>query len=85
MKKIRDGKVTVASREVRVARQMDTDPKAKPRSDGTEKREVPMPARDYQPSKAELEREYDMPGADMATVRRAFFRPVKVRSADKDA
>ena len=30
-------------------------------------------------SKAETEREYDMPGADIVTVRRAFFRRVKVR------
>ena len=38
-----------------------------------------MPPRDYQPSKAEREQEYDMPGADLETVRRAFFQPIKVR------
>ena len=27
----------------------------------------------YQPSKAELEEEFDMPGADMDTLRQAFF------------
>ena len=32
-----------------------------------------------QPPKAEREREYDMPGASMKTVRRAFFRPINVR------
>ena len=37
------------------------------------------PPRDYQPTKAETEREYDMPGADIVTVRNAFFRRVKVR------
>ena len=41
--------------------------------------EIDMPPRDYQPSKAEQEREYDMPGADLATVHRAFFRPIRVR------
>ena len=42
-------------------------------------REIDMPPRDYQPSKAEQEREHDMPGADIRTVRRAFFWRVKVR------
>ena len=42
-------------------------------------REIDMPPRDYQPTKAETEREYDMPAADIVTVRRAFFRPVRVR------
>ena len=40
-------------------------------------REIDMPPRDYQPSKAEREEECDMPGADLETVRRAFFRPVR--------
>lgn len=31
----------------------------------------------YQPSKAELEEEIDMPGADMETLRKAFFKPIK--------
>ncbi len=31
----------------------------------------------YQPSKAELEREYEMPGADLATLQRAFFQKSK--------
>lgn len=47
-------------------------------------REIEMPPRDYQPSKAEQEREYDMPGADPETVRRAFFRPIKVRETSKE-
>ena len=41
--------------------------------------EIGVQLRDYQPTKAETEREYDMPGASLATVRRAFFRRVKVR------
>ena len=44
-----------------------------------EEREITLPPRDYQPTKAETEREYHMPGADIVTVRRAFFRPVRVR------
>ena len=41
--------------------------------------EIDMPPRDYQPSKAEREEECDMPDADLETVRRAFFRPIRVR------
>ena len=44
-----------------------------------EEREITLPPRDYQPTKAETEREYDMPGADIVTVRNAFFRRIKVR------
>ena len=41
-------------------------------------REIDMPPRDYQPTKAESNQEYDMPGADIVTVRRAFFRRIRV-------
>lgn len=41
-------------------------------------RSITMPPRDYQPSKAEIEEEFDMPGADIKTVRSAFFRPIRV-------
>ena len=41
-------------------------------------REIEIPPDDYEPTKAELEEEFDMPGADMETVRRAFFRPTKI-------
>ena len=41
-------------------------------------REIEIPPSDYKPTKAELEEEFDMPGADMETVRRAFFRPTKI-------
>ena len=44
-----------------------------------EEREITLPPRDYQPTKAETEQEIDMPGADIVTVRNAFFRRVKVR------
>lgn len=42
----------------------------------TEKRTITLPSRDYQPTKAELEEEFDMPGADDETIRKAFFQPV---------
>ena len=42
-------------------------------------REIDMPLRDYQPSKAEREEECNMPDADLEAVRRAFFRPIRVR------
>ena len=42
-------------------------------------RTITLPDQSYQPRKAELEKEYDMPGASMRTVRSAFFRPVNVR------
>ncbi len=54
------------------------------------KRKLPKPVtirepdRDYQPPKAEREREHDMPGASLKTVRRAFFRPVNVRREGVD-
>ena len=44
-------------------------------------REITLPPRTYQPSRAELREEFDMPGASMETVRKAFFRPFKVKIA----
>ena len=44
-----------------------------------EEREITLPPRDYQPAKAEKEREIDMPGADIVTVRRAFFQRIRAR------
>ena len=41
-------------------------------------KEITLPSRkDYQPSRAELREEFDMPEADIETVRKAFFQPVK--------
>ena len=42
-------------------------------------RGIDFPPRDHQPSKAELEEEYDMPKAKPSTLRRAFFRPFFIR------
>ena len=46
---------------------------------------ITLPPRDYQPTKAESEREIDMPGADIVTVRNAFFRRVRVKEEKNKA
>lgn len=46
-------------------------------------REITMPPRSYQPSRAELREEIDMPEADAETIRNAFFRPIKVRPKER--
>lgn len=49
------------------------------KEDQKEPKEITLPSRkDYQPSRAELGEEFDMPEADIETVRKAFFQPVKV-------
>ena len=58
---------------------MSKDHKPRRPKDIPEEREITLPPRDYQPTKAESEQEYDMPGSDIVTVRSAFFRRVKVR------
>ncbi len=48
-------------------------------------REIELPSRkDYQPSRAELREEFDMLEADIETVRKAFFQPVKVVEPKSD-
>ena len=47
-----------------------------------EPRTITLPDQNYQPPKAEQEKEHDMPGVSKKTVRRAFFRPVNVRRED---
>ena len=58
---------------------MSKDPKVHRPKDIPEEREITLPPRDYQPTKAETEQGIDMPGADIVTVRKALFRRVKVR------
>ena len=41
------------------------------------RRKVKVKPSNYQPSKAEKEQEFDMPGLDEEAARRAFFQPVK--------
>lgn len=43
-----------------------------------ERRAIGLPASEYQPSKAEMEKEYDMPKASKKDVREAFFRPFDI-------
>lgn len=48
-------------------------------------REIILPSRkNYQPSRAKLREEFDMPEADIETVRKAFFQPVKVVEPEED-
>ena len=54
-----------------------------PRRTLPEPRTITVPDPSYQPPKAEQEKEHDMPGADMETVRRAFFRPISVQREDR--
>lgn len=43
-----------------------------------EPRPLELAPTDYQPSKAELEEEFDMPGMSMDEVREAFRRPFRI-------
>jgi len=38
-----------------------------------------LPAKDFQPSKADMEAEYDMPGASVETIRSRVFRPFNIK------
>ncbi len=42
------------------------------------RRKIVLPPADYQPSKAEMEKAYDMPGAAAETIRAAVFNPVDI-------
>ena len=42
-----------------------------------EPRTLPLPPLGYQPSKAEFEKEFDMPGLSEDEVRERFFRPFR--------
>ena len=50
-----------------------------------EEREIALPPRDYQSTKAELEEENDMPAAEIRTMRSAFFRRVRVKEEKRNA
>ena len=43
-----------------------------------------LPPSDYQPSKAELEEEFEMPGMTPEEMRKAFFRPFRVVRSTSD-
>ena len=42
-----------------------------------EPREMALPPKDYQPNKADMEEEIDMPGMSDEKVRESFFRPFR--------
>lgn len=42
------------------------------------RRTIKLPSSEFQPSKAEMEKEYDMPKASKRTLGKAFFRPFDV-------
>lgn len=55
------------------------------KEDQKEPKEITLPSRkNYQPSKAEMEKEFDMPEAYIETVRKAFFQPLKVVEPNGD-
>ena len=45
---------------------------------------ITLPDQSYQPSKAEREKEHDMPSISLRTARRAFFRPFTIKRESKD-
>ena len=47
-------------------------------------RTISLPDQSYQPPKAEREKEHDMPGASMKTVRRAFFWSINAKRETAD-
>ena len=49
-----------------------------------EPRTITLPGQDFQPRKADMEAEYDMPGASLDTIRSAFFRPINVEREDPE-
>ncbi len=49
-----------------------------------EARTITIPNDSYQPRKAKREKEHDMPGASLKTIRRASFRPFNVRREGAD-
>ena len=51
----------------------------RPRQRIPEPQTVTMPPTDYQPSKAELEEEFDMPGMSFKELREAFFWPFRFK------
>ena len=40
---------------------------------------ITLPPKDFQPRKADMGTEYDMPGASMDTIRERVFRPFNIK------
>ena len=58
--------------------------KERPNHPIPEPRTVTLPKRDFQPRKADMEREYDMPGLSLDKIRSTFFRPFNIRRKDSE-
>ena len=58
--------------------------KDKPKHPLPDRRTITLPGKDFQPSKADMEAEYDMPGASLDTIRSAIFRPFNVEREDPE-
>ena len=43
---------------------------------------ITLPGRDFQPSKADMEEEFDMPGLSLDEIRATFSRPFRVLRED---
>ena len=50
--------------------------------DNSEMSKVRVKSSHHQPSKAEMEQEYEMPGMGMGTLRMSFFPSLKTQEAD---
>ena len=53
--------------------------KDRPNQPIPEPRTITLPKSDFQPSKADMEREYDMPGLSLDEIRSTFIRPSNIR------
>ena len=56
----------------------------KPKHPLPEPRTITLPSSDFQPSKADMEREYDMPRMSLDKIRSTFFRPFNIRREDTE-
>ena len=62
---------------------MKNEPKSE-RQELPEPVTITLPHKDFQPSKADMEREYDMPGLSLDEIRATFFRPFKIVREDSE-
>ncbi len=58
--------------------------KDKPKHPLPEARTITLPGADFQPSKADMEAEYDMLGASLDAIRSAIFRPFNIEREDPE-
>lgn len=58
--------------------------KEKPKQPLPEPGTLTLPPKDFQPSKADMEAEYAMPGASMDAIRERVFRPFNIKREDPE-